>query len=129
MDEFNFFGAKGTLKNVKDLVNEKVEQLYSYRLEEEQREAEYKKKIIELTTVTSGKEEIELKLERVTKIAIEEINKNKSLSETTNDLLKQISELQKQIYREEETHMDYLEESGDVVGSSEDLVETSDNSK
>lgn len=129
MDEFNFFGAKGTLKNVRDLVNEKVDQLYTYKIAEEQRESEYKMKLDELGAVASGQEEIKLKLERVTQIAVEEIKKNKSLNETINNLIKQVSELQRQIYREDESYIDYPDESAEVVGSTKELVETSDNTK
>jgi predicted membrane protein len=111
LEEFNFFGLKGRLKNVQDMINEKAQKLY----EEEKRQKEMVEKLdiyekrVKSKTMTAEEyknlaEEVirfNSKLvddyDNLTDERIKEREKVKELRVQISALLNQISELQRQV--------------------------------
>ncbi len=86
MDEFNFFGAKGNLKNVNEIILEEVEK----KLLEEKEEGEQKKKMKKLNTQinkTKGTADENLAIAR--SVMVEWKKSTKQNKDTINDLTKE----------------------------------------
>ncbi|OGG57657.1 hypothetical protein A2765_05970 [Candidatus Kaiserbacteria bacterium RIFCSPHIGHO2_01_FULL_56_24] len=90
LDEFNFFGAKGKLKNVKDMIREKADELWQKERQEQEREAERSKNLKELETLKGSNEAVTGQATRVFTFA-------ERLIEEKAQLQTQISTMQAQI--------------------------------
>lgn len=86
MDEFNFFGAKGSLKNVNEIILEEVKKKFLEEREEEEQKKTMKKLNTEINK-KKGKAEVYSAIAR--KVMTEWKKSTKQNKETINDLTKE----------------------------------------
>lgn len=103
MEEFDFFGAKGGLKNVRDMVREKADELYEQEMEGRKRAEEraaHQKELSELKTSTTEGTELSRKAIAIAEKTFDENQKyrkeNADLKRQNESLLAQIAGLQYQ---------------------------------
>ncbi|MEK7639230.1 MAG: hypothetical protein AAB388_03670 [Patescibacteria group bacterium] len=93
IEEFNFFGAKGKLKNVRSVVMEKAEDMYQSRLEQEKQEKENEKNKNELAMLRASKDnEVENK-KKILDLAERILADKEKLVEENNSLKKKIDSI------------------------------------
>lgn len=95
MEEFNFFGAKGHLKDVRDLIDERVED----RVEQARNQKEREEEIERITTEIERKEkttnELDVKAKENIELATKLLNMYLTLSNEHNDSLKELEEFRR----------------------------------
>ncbi|TSC60353.1 MAG: hypothetical protein LiPW15_231 [Parcubacteria group bacterium LiPW_15] len=93
MEEFNFFGAKGELKNVQEVIEEKVQ----LRLREQKNEEEQKEKIAKINSqlekAVESKSGVEARADANLRLAKDVVKQLTDLSEKHNAALKELDDL------------------------------------
>lgn len=79
LEEFNFFGTRGTLKNVKDVIQEKANELYKKQQAEEKLEKERKEQKKELAKLRNSKLEEKDRAVKAIELAENVIKRNDEL--------------------------------------------------
>jgi septal ring factor EnvC (AmiA/AmiB activator) len=89
MEEFNFFGAKGKLRSVHELIDTKANQLYKERIKRDKIDSERKEREARILEITDSKESVS--------------KKNEELIQLANQQSEKITELEKMIDEERGT--------------------------
>jgi len=95
MEEFGFFGNKGKLKNVQEVINEKVEERIKRKKEEENLELKMKEFEKELQDVNQSKDDEAKKAEEYKDLAVEMAKQYKEVSNVNKELNKELDELRR----------------------------------
>lgn len=95
MEEFGFFGNKGKLKNIEEVINEKVEE--RIKREKEQVDIELKMKKFEgkLQNVTQSKADETKKAEEYRDLAVKMVKQYKEMSDINKELNEELYELRR----------------------------------
>src|SRR5581483_797476 len=98
MDEFNFFGNKGKLKNIQDVISEHVKKLREQEIEKENNKKELEKIQSELENTrqkgVKTEEQYNAALDKVIKIAEELLGRNQKLTEEIDSKDKMIRDFE-----------------------------------
>ena len=95
MEEFSFFGNKGKLKNVEEVINEKVEERIKREKEQENLERKMKKFEQELQNVIQSKDDKVKKAKEYRDLAVEMAKQYKEVSDVNKELNKELDELRR----------------------------------
>lgn len=95
MEEFNFFGNKGKLKNVEEVINEKVEE--RIKRDKEQADIEHKMKGFEkeLEKVTQSKDNEVEKSKEYRELAVQMAKQYQEMSNVNKELNEELNELRR----------------------------------
>jgi len=93
IEEFNFFGAKGKLKNVRAVVSEKAQDMYESRLSTEKQKEERRLNNEELESLKNSQGEVEARNEKIYLLAERVIKEKEELFEQNNLLKEEIKSL------------------------------------
>lgn len=93
--EFNFFGAKGTLKDIREVIEERVEERISDEKQREQRDKEIETLLAKVTKAEKSKNHVDAKVEAAQKDTIEVIGMYRKLAEEHFETLKELSEFRR----------------------------------
>jgi len=89
LDEFNFFGLKGSLNNVYETVEKKAEEKYQKRIEEEKRQSDYDDMKRNIENIKKSKEEVGTKYNDILNLAVKQ-------TDEINNLNKKLTTLEKE---------------------------------
>jgi hypothetical protein len=95
MEEFNFFGTRGKLRDAREIIEEKVEKRITEERERKVREEEATEFATELKKAKDSKEDSDKKAEENLKIAKEIFGKYQDISKTNAEMTKELNEFRR----------------------------------
>lgn len=93
MEEYNFFGNKGRLKDVREVIDKMVERRIGEEREREKTKAEFDRFASEIDSTKKSRDSSEKKADEYLKLANEILASFKDLSKTHQGVLKELDEL------------------------------------
>lgn len=96
MEEFNFFGARGVLKDIRKVIEEKVQERIQQEKNQEERNKEINKFTEDLKEANKLKGNAEKKASEISDIATDIFSKYKELSKQNTAMLNELNEFRRQ---------------------------------